>query len=48
MLGVESLATDPVNPNNLYIMAGMYTNSWDPNDATLLISNNQGSTFPTR
>jgi hypothetical protein len=44
-LGVESLATDPVNPNNLYIMTGMYTNSWDPLDAALLISNNQGSTF---
>ncbi len=46
-LGVESLATDPVNPNNLYIMTGMYTNSWDPNNAALLISNNQGATFPT-
>ncbi len=46
-LGVESLATDPVNPNNLYIMTGMYTNAWDPNDAALLISNNQGSTFAT-
>jgi hypothetical protein len=47
-LGVESLATDPVNPNNLYIMTGMYTNSWDPNNAVLLISNNQGTTFPTQ
>ncbi|MGA2352842.1 MAG: hypothetical protein ABSF70_20590, partial [Terracidiphilus sp.] len=46
-LGVESLATDPVNPNNLYIMTGMYTNSWDPLNAALLISNNQGTTFPT-
>ena len=47
-LGVESLATDPVNPNNLYIMTGMYTNSWDPNNALLLISNDQGNTFPTQ
>jgi hypothetical protein len=44
-LGVESLATDPVNPNNLYIMAGLYTNSFTTQNGTLLISNNQGSTF---
>jgi xyloglucan-specific exo-beta-1,4-glucanase len=44
-LGVESLATDPVNPNNLYIMAGLYTNSFATQNGTLLISNNQGSTF---
>jgi len=44
-LGVESLATDPVNPNNLYIMTGMYTNAWSTTNGTLLISNNQGSTF---
>ncbi|MGA2652692.1 MAG: cellulose binding domain-containing protein [Terracidiphilus sp.] len=44
-LGVESIATDPVNPNNLYIMAGLYTNSFTTQNGTLLISNNQGSTF---
>ena len=44
-LGVESLATDPVNPNNLYIMAGLYTNSFTTQNGTLLISNNQGNTF---
>jgi xyloglucan-specific exo-beta-1,4-glucanase len=44
-LGVESIATDPVNPNNLYIMAGLYTNSFTTMNGTLLISNNQGSTF---
>jgi photosystem II stability/assembly factor-like uncharacterized protein len=26
--GIESIATDPSNPNNLYIAAGMYTNQW--------------------
>jgi len=46
-LGVESLATDPVNPNNLYIMAGLYTNSFTTANGVLLISNNQGATFPT-
>ena len=25
--GVESIATDPVQPNNLYIAVGLYTNS---------------------
>ena len=44
-LGVESIATDPVNPNNLYIMAGLYTNSFTTQNGMLLISNNQGSTF---
>ncbi|PFH16300.1 hypothetical protein B0S93_0001, partial [Caldicellulosiruptor bescii] len=28
LLGVESIATDPVDPNRLYIAAGTYTNSW--------------------
>jgi hypothetical protein len=44
-LGVESLATDSVNPNNLYIMAGLYTNSYSSQNGTLLISNNQGASF---
>jgi hypothetical protein len=48
MMGVESLATDPVNPNNLYIMAGTYTNSWTSQNGTLLISHDQGATFPTQ
>src|SRR5580698_4872723 len=45
MLGVESLATDPVNPQNLYIMAGLYTNSFTTQNGTLLISHDQGNTF---
>src|SRR5215469_16879626 len=45
MLGVESLATDPVNPQNLYIMAGLYTNSFTTQNGTLLISHDQGDTF---
>jgi len=48
MLGVESLATDPVNPQNLYIMAGLYTNSFTSQKGTLLISHDQGNTFPTQ
>ena len=44
---LEAVATDPVNPDNLYIAAGMYTNEWDPDNGTLLISHDRGDTFPT-
>ncbi|KAF5382967.1 hypothetical protein D9757_006364 [Collybiopsis confluens] len=43
--GVDALATDPVNTNNLYLATGMYTNSFDPNNGQILISNDQGNTF---
>ena len=43
--GVLSLATDPVNPNNVYIAAGMYTNSWDPNNGAILRSSDRGATW---
>jgi xyloglucan-specific exo-beta-1,4-glucanase len=43
--GIDSIATDPVNPNNLYLATGMYTNSFDPNNGQILISNNQGESF---
>lgn len=36
-----------MEPDNLYIAAGLYTNSWDPNNGTILISNDRGNTFPT-
>ncbi|MER6794541.1 xyloglucanase, partial [Amycolatopsis mediterranei] len=36
--GVVSLATDPVDPNRVYVAAGMYTNSWDPNPGAILRS----------
>ena len=28
--GVDSLATDPVDPDRVYVLAGTYTNDWDP------------------
>src|SRR5947208_11886178 len=34
--GVSSLATDPVQTNRVYAAAGMYTNSWDPNNGAIL------------
>ncbi|KDR85177.1 hypothetical protein GALMADRAFT_218258 [Galerina marginata CBS 339.88] len=43
--GVDALATDPVQPNRLYLATGMYTNSWDPNNGQILISTDTGATF---
>jgi len=45
-LGVESIALDPTNPQNLYLAVGTYAESFGTNGA-FLISNNQGSTFTT-
>src|ERR1700722_3806735 len=39
MLGVESIATDSVNQNNLYVMAGLYNNSFTTKNGRLLQSN---------
>jgi photosystem II stability/assembly factor-like uncharacterized protein len=33
LLGIESLATDPVDPNRVYIAAGAYLQSWAGNSA---------------
>jgi hypothetical protein len=43
-LGIESVATDPVDPNRLYLATGTYTNEWAGN-AALLRSTDQGRTF---
>lgn len=43
--GVDALATDPVDPNRLYLATGMYTNSWDPNNGQILISGDRGASF---
>ncbi|MFC5665268.1 RICIN domain-containing protein [Kitasatospora misakiensis] len=44
LLGIESLATDPVDPNRLYLAAGTYTNDWAGNGA-ILRSSDRGRTF---
>ncbi|KUO06971.1 RICIN domain-containing protein [Streptomyces sp. DSM 15324] len=44
LLGIESLATDPVDPNRLYLAAGTYTNEWAGN-GTILRSTDRGRTF---
>ena len=43
--GVDALATDPVEPNRLYLATGEYTNDWDPNNGHILISEDYGETF---
>ncbi|KAG2015598.1 CEL6 protein [Coprinopsis cinerea AmutBmut pab1-1] len=43
--GVDALATDPVDPNRVYLATGMYTNSWDPNNGQILISADRGNTW---
>lgn len=44
LLGIDSVATDPVAPKRLYLAAGTYTNEWAGNGA-LLRSTNRGRTF---
>lgn len=44
MLGIESIATDPVDPDRLYLATGTYTNDWAGNGA-ILRSTDQGRTF---
>jgi xyloglucan-specific exo-beta-1,4-glucanase len=43
--GAVSLATDAVDPNRVYIAAGMYTNSFDPNNGAILRSTDQGNSW---
>ncbi|MGW0499316.1 RICIN domain-containing protein [Streptomyces sp. NPDC003007] len=44
LLGIDAVATDPVDPNRLYLAAGTYTNNWAGNGA-ILRSTDQGRTF---
>lgn len=44
-LGCVSIATDPVEPNKVYLATGMYTNGWDPNNGAILRSIDQGATW---
>ncbi|MEU9890608.1 cellulose binding domain-containing protein [Sphaerisporangium sp. NPDC051011] len=43
--GVAGIATDAVDPNRVYVAAGMYTNSWDPNNGAILRSSDKGATW---
>src|SRR5579862_2467447 len=44
LMGVESIALDPLNGNKVYLACGMYTNASSPN-AAILRSDDQGRTF---
>ncbi|WP_055598624.1 RICIN domain-containing protein [Streptomyces aureus] len=44
LLGIDALATDPGDPDRLYLAAGTYTNEWAGNGA-LLRSTDRGRTF---
>ncbi|KIM24194.1 glycoside hydrolase family 74 protein [Serendipita vermifera MAFF 305830] len=43
--GIDALAPDPVNPSIVYLAVGMYTNSWDPSNGSILKSTDQGNTW---
>ncbi|GAA4064328.1 cellulose binding domain-containing protein [Nonomuraea soli] len=44
-MGGVSVATDPVDPNRVYVAAGMYTNDWDARNGAILRSTNRGATW---
>ncbi|WP_031072311.1 RICIN domain-containing protein [Streptomyces sp. NRRL S-118] len=44
LLGIDSLASDPVDPARLYLATGTYTNGWAGNGA-ILRSTDRGRTF---
>lgn len=45
--GVDALATDPIDPNRVYLATGTYTNEWDPNNGHIMRSTNKGKTWET-
>lgn len=45
LLGCESIATDPIDTNRLYIVAGTYTNDWTNQNGYILRSTDKGETF---
>jgi xyloglucan-specific exo-beta-1,4-glucanase len=45
LTGVDTLATDPVEPNRLYIQGGTYTNEWTGQNGAIYRSIDRGNTF---
>lgn len=45
--GVESVATDPLNPNRLVLAVGTYTNVFTRQNGAIMRSTDQGRTFQT-
>ena len=45
LTGIASLALDPGDGNKVFLAAGTYTNSWDPNNGAILRSSDRGNTW---
>jgi xyloglucan-specific exo-beta-1,4-glucanase len=45
LTGIESVATDPVDPDRLYAAAGLYTSFWSMQNGVILRSSDRGKTF---
>jgi xyloglucan-specific exo-beta-1,4-glucanase len=45
LTGVASIAGDPVNPNNVYLAVGTYTNEWTTQNGAILRSSDRGVTW---
>jgi xyloglucan-specific exo-beta-1,4-glucanase len=45
LTGVDTLATDPVEPNRLYVQGGTYTNEWTGQNGAIYRSTDRGNTF---
>src|SRR4030095_2842357 len=45
LTGVVSLATDPVDPNRVYLAAGPYTNDWTDQNGAILRASDRGATW---
>jgi xyloglucan-specific exo-beta-1,4-glucanase len=45
LTGVDSLATDALDPDRVYVLAGTYTNAWDPANGAVLRSHDRGRTW---
>ncbi|KPM43286.1 Xyloglucanase [Neonectria ditissima] len=43
--GIDALALDPQDPNIVYAAVGMYTNSWDPSNGSIMKSTNKGASW---
>ncbi|KAF3909634.1 hypothetical protein AA313_de0207094 [Arthrobotrys entomopaga] len=44
-MGVDAIATDPIDTNRVVLAVGLYTNEWDPNMGSILRSTDKGATW---
>ncbi|KAF3936614.1 hypothetical protein ABW19_dt0209481 [Dactylella cylindrospora] len=44
-MGVDAIATDPIDTNRVVAAVGLYTNDWDPNMGSILRSSDKGNTW---